>query len=332
MDGPIAFATKHYQDTMYFHQALKQPGATHYIDAIFKEITCHIEIVHWEAVWVMQHKREIKTRWVAKYKARLNVHCGQQQYGINCFDTYAPEVTWLSLPHDVQMTDELRRTYVLKLFKNVYRQKQANRVWYNHLKKWKSALLYYVDDSIFASPNQEDIDNAIMDIKNVVFDIEDKGNIEHYQGMIVYIQPNMKAKGASASATRFLTRDIDVPKFDGRSYYSQMIGELNYLKKESKEGLSIVTNQYAKFLRKPRESHEAAVEHIVCYLMAIKARGIILYPSRKEHISMYIVADFSRHWLKNMAMDNAIATKSRKYYIITYTDCTILWECKLQTL
>eukprot|EP00957_Ditylum_brightwellii_P032649 2475082-Ditylum_brightwellii.AAC.1 len=50
-----------------------------------------------DAVWVMKQKMDIKTRQITKYKARLNVHGGQQQYRINYVDTYAPVVTWSSV-------------------------------------------------------------------------------------------------------------------------------------------------------------------------------------------------------------------------------------------
>eukprot|EP00957_Ditylum_brightwellii_P166903 12703402-Ditylum_brightwellii.AAC.1 len=38
MDEPIAFAAKHDLDTLYFHQAIKQPDAPHFVEAIVKEI------------------------------------------------------------------------------------------------------------------------------------------------------------------------------------------------------------------------------------------------------------------------------------------------------
>mgnify|MGYP003341565099 CR=1 FL=1 len=134
-------------------------------------------------------------------------------------------------------------------------------MWYNHLKEGleeigftQSAIyecvfycgntifLCYVDDGIFASTNQEEIDQAIKDLRDANFDIEDKGDIEDYLGMTieklsdgkiritqpqiiqsitdeVYIPPNLKGKGAPATATRLLTRELDAPKFDGRFHY-----------------------------------------------------------------------------------------------------------------
>eukprot|EP00957_Ditylum_brightwellii_P133588 10185446-Ditylum_brightwellii.AAC.1 len=127
MDDPIAFAAKHDPDTIGHNQGNND----------------HIERGHWQfipiedvpkgaktldTVWAMKRKRDIKTRQITNYKARLNVHGEQQQHGINCFDTYAPVVTWALI------SAGSRGTHVLKLLKNVYGQKQAGRVWYNHLK------------------------------------------------------------------------------------------------------------------------------------------------------------------------------------------------------
>ena len=45
----------------------------------------------------MKRKRRIKTREVYKWKARLNVHGGQQVKGIHFWETFAPVVTWASI-------------------------------------------------------------------------------------------------------------------------------------------------------------------------------------------------------------------------------------------
>jgi hypothetical protein len=49
-----------------------------------------------DSVWAMKRKRDLVTREVYKHKARLNVHGGQQQFGVNYFETYSPVVTWFS--------------------------------------------------------------------------------------------------------------------------------------------------------------------------------------------------------------------------------------------
>ena len=108
MKDPLAFLASQQQDTMYYHQALKEPDRDEFIKAIVKEVNDHTERKHWElipqeqvpkgerivqSIWSMKRKRDIKTRKVYKHKARLTVHGGQQTHGINYWETYVPVVT-----------------------------------------------------------------------------------------------------------------------------------------------------------------------------------------------------------------------------------------------
>ena len=45
----------------------------------------------------MNRKRDIVTRKVYKWKARLNVHGDQKEYGVNYLETYSPVFTWFLL-------------------------------------------------------------------------------------------------------------------------------------------------------------------------------------------------------------------------------------------
>ena len=112
MVDPIAFLARTNADTMYFDQAMKQPDKDEFVKAIVQEVNDHIDRNHWKliprsevpkgndilpAVWSMKRKRDIKTRQVYKWKARLNVHGGKQKFGINYFETYSPVVNWFSI-------------------------------------------------------------------------------------------------------------------------------------------------------------------------------------------------------------------------------------------
>jgi hypothetical protein len=117
----------------------------------------------------MRQKRRIKTKEIYKWKARLNIHGGQQEYGVNYCETFAPVVTWISIclilsiilcwdtrkidfilaypqapietplfmeiPKGINMEGAEQGTSdcVLELKMNLYGQKQAGRVWYKHL-------------------------------------------------------------------------------------------------------------------------------------------------------------------------------------------------------
>ena len=109
MLDPIVFKASADKDTMYYHQAMKVPDKAEFVQAIVREINDHVEGNHWElvsstevpedakildSVWAMKRKRDIKTRKVYKHKACLNIHGGQQQYGIHYTETYSPVVNW----------------------------------------------------------------------------------------------------------------------------------------------------------------------------------------------------------------------------------------------
>ena len=184
MQDPIAFATNSDPDTMYMHQAMKQPDKKEFLQAMDKEINDHVAKGHWklipkakvpkginvlDSVWAMRRKRKIMTGEIYKWKARLNVHGGQQEKGVNYWETYAPVVAWptirfffaislmrgwhtrqvdfvqaytqaplendiyMDIPKGYKIKGASHETHVMKLLKNLYGLKQAGRVWNKHL-------------------------------------------------------------------------------------------------------------------------------------------------------------------------------------------------------
>ena len=186
MKDPIAFLAnmEKEKDTMYYHEAMKQRDKEEFQKAMETEFKEHTRRKHWElrpieqvpkgtkildSIWAMKRKRNILNRMVTKWKARLNVHGGQQEYGVNYTETYSPVATWYSIrmlltlatlnkwhtrvvdfvlaypqapiEHDIYMKlpvglryegiDESK--YCLKLKKNIYGQRQAGRVWNKYL-------------------------------------------------------------------------------------------------------------------------------------------------------------------------------------------------------
>ena len=120
-------------------------------------------------IWSFKRKRN-PDGTITKHKARLCCHGGQQQWGVNYWDTYAPVVTWSSIrimmtlaclhnmhtksvdfvqaypqaklkstiylktPQGMELTnDENEGETVLKLEKNLYGLKDAGRTWFEHL-------------------------------------------------------------------------------------------------------------------------------------------------------------------------------------------------------
>ena len=95
-------------DTLTLEQALQEPDADKFIEAMEKEIEDHTTRGHWKvvpissvpqgnrpimAVWSMKRKRDPAVE-IIKWKARLGAHGGMQTKGVNYWETYSPVVSW----------------------------------------------------------------------------------------------------------------------------------------------------------------------------------------------------------------------------------------------
>lgn len=188
MENPLEiFKASSDPDTMYMHEAMREPDHLEFSKAMEKEVKDQMEngnftVVHKSevpegvrilpTVWQMKRKRDIRTRKITKYKARLNIDGSKQEYGVHYTQTYAPVASWMSVKlllaltalHDWHTTQidyvlafpqapvekelymhcprgfkfgdvESPKDYVLRLNRNVYGQKQAGRVWNQYLTK-----------------------------------------------------------------------------------------------------------------------------------------------------------------------------------------------------
>ena len=183
---PLAFAAnKSDPDTMYMHQVMWQPDKEQFKQAMLDEINAHTENKHCKiierrevpegvkvlpSVWAMKRKRRISTGKIYKWKARLNLHGGKQEHGINYWETYAALLAWptiqfmltqaiimgwktrqidftLAYPQaeaECQLYMDIPKGFkveggnefhCLKILKNIYWQRQAGCIWSLHLKK-----------------------------------------------------------------------------------------------------------------------------------------------------------------------------------------------------
>ena len=180
----LAYKASADPDTMYMHEAMKEPDSKEFIKAMEKEVSDqsnnkNFSIIHRSkvpegatilpTVWQMKRKRDIKTREIKKWKARLNVDGSRMQKGKHYWETYAPVVSWQSIrllltmsalynwhtvqldfvlafpqapvekdlymdiPKGFDMSEGNRKDYALKIHRNIYGQKQAGRVWNQYL-------------------------------------------------------------------------------------------------------------------------------------------------------------------------------------------------------
>ena len=118
----------------------------------------------------MKRKRDIKTRAIKKYKARLNLDGSRQRKGKHYNQTHAPVTSWkfirlllilivkhgwyskqidyvlafpqapidrelyMCIPKGFEIESAGAGEYVLKVHRNVYGQCQASRVWFQYLR------------------------------------------------------------------------------------------------------------------------------------------------------------------------------------------------------
>jgi hypothetical protein len=234
------------------------------------------------AVWSMKRKRRITTNEIYKWKARLNLHGGKQVKGVHYWETFAPVVRWSSIrlfltlaainkwrtrqvdfvlaypQADIETVmymeipkgfefNESRDTHCLRLKKNLYGQKQAGRVWNQHLHKGliqlgfkqstvdecvyyrdNTILLCYVDDTIIIDPKDQAIDKVIEDLRELKFNVTDEGQIEDYLGVKIERMEDGKLKFSQPhlidqilhdlnltkdhnETTRYKTKSVDIP-------------------------------------------------------------------------------------------------------------------------
>ena len=240
-------------DTMYLHEAMREEDWHQFREAMAKEIEDQMSNGNYvviprsqipkgvsvlPAVWALKRKRDLRTRLVKKYKARLNIDGSRMKKGVHYDLTYAPVASWgtirllltlvgvhgwhtkqldyvqafpqapvekdlyMELPKGIDIEGANPKEHVLLLKRNVYRQKQAGRVWYQHLKKrlekagferseidecvfYKGNMIYvlYTDDSILAGPDEDEINKTIEEMKATGLDLTVEGDLQDFLGV-----------------------------------------------------------------------------------------------------------------------------------------------------
>ena len=279
---PLAFKAKSDPDSMYYHQAMKQPDKEKFLEAIEKELDGHFKEKNYELfprdklpkdalvlphVWQLRRKRVTKTGEISKWKARVCIDGSKQKQGIHYEETYAPVVSWgatrffltlattnnwttrqldfvmaftqadverdlyMELPKNFTMpgtkiTYADKDKYVLKLRKNLYGQKQAGKVWYDHLKErltklgftqskfdecvfyyGKTIFLVYTDDTILLGPDKEEIEK-IVKILSKNFKVEDQGTLSDYLGVNIERRRDGKLEMTQPTLTLSILKDV----------------------------------------------------------------------------------------------------------------------------
>ncbi len=82
MSNPIVFHVEIMGDTMHLHQALQQPDASHFVNAVISKVNGHVTNENWTlikraevsadadvvpSVWAMNQKRDITTNEIKRH-------------------------------------------------------------------------------------------------------------------------------------------------------------------------------------------------------------------------------------------------------------------------
>ena len=176
----MAFKAKADPDTLYLHEALREPDKQKFIEAMEKEIDSQVEMGVYQiirkdqvpkgatvlpAVWQLRRKRDIRTGEIKKYKARCNIDGSKMIKGEHYEETYAPVASWTSIRLLLSLVllhdwTSLQLDYVL-----AYPQAQQDRDLY--MKIPKGCTIQGVDCP----------DDYILKIKRNIYGKKDSGRV-----------------------------------------------------------------------------------------------------------------------------------------------------------
>ena len=213
----------------------------------------------------------------------------------------------------------------------------------------------YVDDLLFWSRDEKEIDALAMQLRDVGLDLEQEhdaagflgvsldrdsetgllemrqeGLIDRVIGALGLDDGMAKCKWTPSEGTP-LVKDEDGEPATGQFSYSSVVGMLLYLSGHSRPDITYAVNCCARYMFNPRHSHEMALKQIGWYLKATRKQGLILNPSKDLYkVDDYPDADFAGMYGYEKPTDPS-CVKSRTGYVITFVDCPVLWQSKLQT-
>jgi hypothetical protein len=214
--------------------------------------------------------------------------------------------------------------------------------------------LIYVDDALLFYKDKESIDILVNKMKQermlfreeesvagylgVHIDRRDDGTIHLTQkGLAEKIVDSLHLSGDDVTTvdtpcTKYVPIDEDGELAHGEFSYPSVVGQLNYLQGHSRPDITLATSQVARFVHKPKRSHELALIRLGRYLKGTSSKGIILNPINlnKLNIDVYVDAAFACGWGSECGT-NPESVKSRTGYIIEIAGCPVLWVSKLQS-
>ena len=103
-----------------------------------------------------------------------------------------------------------------------------------------------------------------------------------------------------------------------------------YLASNSRPEIQFSVQKCASFLHNYWESHEDAIIRICRYHRDTQKKGLLIIPTRKLRVKCYVDSDFAG-LSSYKDLHNPVCAISRSGYVVTFSNCPILWVSRLQT-
>jgi len=280
------------------------------------------------SIW-SYHRKHLPNGILLKYKSRLCVNGKEQAFGRDYWETYAPVAGW--------------STIWLLLYLSTVLNLKTRQV--DYTSAFPQADL---NVPVFMKVPQ----GCVIHELSKMLKLKDEGDVAAFIGVdirrdtaaktISFTQPGLidqilrgvgltqHSKHKDTPVDSILYPDPTGPaRVEAWSYWS-VIGKLNYLANNTSPDISMAVHQCAQFCSAPRALHELAVKRIAHYLLATRAKGLLLTPTTTFALDMYVDADFAGRWHREFShlRDNVLL---RTGYVITFCGCPVSWTSKLQS-
>jgi hypothetical protein len=275
---------------------------------------------------------------------------------------------WIHIPRGFQSTKGPNTC--LRLIKSLYGLVDAPKMWADHIRatfvelgftpsKFDPCLLLrkdmmivlYVDDAGISAKTQAEIEHLVDQLRAKGFDLTLEGSFSEYLGIKFENKPDgsihltqsglidkiIEASGMKDSkpnrlptTMQALGSDPDGLPMSESWSYSSIVGMLLYLSTNTRVDIAFAVSQVCRFSSNPKQSHATAVKSIIRYLKRTRDQGMILRPTGRLELDLYVDADFAGlHHREPDHLPDSV--RSRTGYIIFLSDCPLVWKSSLQS-
>ena len=105
---------------------------------------------------------------------------------------------------------------------------------------------------------------------------------------------------------------------------------LNFLTNSTRPEAKFAVHRCTRFSADPKLPHNQAVNHVINYLKGTSDQGVIINPNTEKGVEFYVDSEFSGGLNQEEGRYPGLVLY-RAGYIISYSNCLIIWVRRLQT-